>query len=180
VFTIRPYRPADHDALVAITTRAFDGVSLDQNIEALYGVIHGVDWRVRKAGHIEADIAASPNSIFVAEAGGQPVGYVTCRVNHHTRIGGIPNLAVLPGHQGQGLGRRLLETALAYLRSLGMKFARIETLEQNARCMALYPKMGFREVARQIHYVLALDESPVEPEHGSTPPLPARPRDAAP
>jgi hypothetical protein len=35
--------------------------------------------------------------------------------------------------------------------------AKIETLEQNARGQALYPRFGFREVARQIHYVMSLD-----------------------
>ena len=38
-----------------------------------------------------------------------------------------------------------------------MAMAKIETLAQNERGQALYPRCGFREVARQIHYVMPLD-----------------------
>jgi len=154
---IRPYRPSDRDALIDLTIRAFEGVSIDQNIEARYGVIAGVGWQRRKASHVEADIAANPGGILVAERDGVVVGYVSCRVDLRTRIGSIPNLAVHPDFQGEGLGKQLIQAALAYHRSLGMKFVRIETLEQNHRCMALYPRLGFREIARQVHYIMPLD-----------------------
>jgi ribosomal protein S18 acetylase RimI-like enzyme len=38
-----------------------------------------------------------------------------------------------------------------------MRYVRIETLEQNRRCAALYPKLGFREIARQVHYIRPLE-----------------------
>ena len=156
---IRTYRAADRTALLDITIRAFDGVSVDQNIEALYGRINGVGWQERKTRHIEADIAANPNGIFVSELDGAVVGYVTCRFDPSTRIGWIPNLAVDPRHQSRGIGKQLMEAALSYLRSLGMRCVRIETLEQNERCMALYPKLGFREIARQVHYIMPFDST---------------------
>ena len=86
-------------------------------------------------------------------------GYITTRLNRSTRIGGIPNLAVLPQFQRRGIGRRLIEKALAYLRAEGMLYARIETLEQNPIGTSFYPAMGFTEVARQIHYIQPLSES---------------------
>ncbi|MBM4032872.1 MAG: GNAT family N-acetyltransferase [Planctomycetes bacterium] len=155
---IRPFRPSDRETLIQITTLAFDGVSIDQNIESLYGVVGGVGWQPRKASHIEADIQANPSGIFVFEHHGAILGFITCRPDRRTRIGAIPNLAVHPDHQGKGVGKQLIQAALNYLRAHGMHLVRIETLEQNRRCVALYPKMGFREVARQIHYVRPLDE----------------------
>ena len=155
---IRPYRASDYEAIAAVTTLAFDGVSIDQNIERRYGVIHGVPWQERKAAHIKADVAANPGGIFVYELDGEVVGCVTCRFQPRTRIGSIPNLAVHPDHQGKGIGKQLLRAALDYLRALGMEFVRIETLEQNERCCAFYPKLGFEEVARQIHYIMPLGE----------------------
>jgi len=154
---IRPYRPDDRDALIDITVRAFDGVSIDQNIEARYGVVHGVPWQERKARHIEFDIAANPAGILIFELDGRVVGYITCRFDRHTLIGWIPNFAVAPDCQGQGIGKQLLAAAIDYLRSHGMGYVRIETLEQNRRCTALYPKLGFHELARQIHYILPLE-----------------------
>ena len=155
---IRPYRDEDYEALVAITKRAFDGVSIDQNIEKLCGAIAGVGWEERKASHVDADIAENPTGVLVCEAGGEVLGYVSSRFHPRTRIGWITNLAVDPAHQGRGLGRRLMDAALDYLRAAGMQYVRIETLEQNERCCAFYPRLGFREVARQIHYIRPLDD----------------------
>lgn len=155
---IRPFRPDDRAALIAITRLAFDGVSVDQNIERLHGTINGVTWQERKGGHVEADLATDPGGILVWEEDGEAVAYVSCRYHPRTLIGSIPNLAVHPAHQGHGIGRQLLEAALGHLRGLGMHYARIETLEQNERCRALYPRLGFQEVARQIHYIRPLTD----------------------
>lgn len=162
---VRPYRSSDYDTLLEITTLAFDGVSIDQNIEELYGLVNGVDWQERKASHAEADVAASLTGIFVYDIDGEPVGFISCRFSPRTLIGWIPNFAVHPAHQGKGIGKQLMEAALTYLRTLGMKFVRIETLEQNTRCCALYPKLGFREIARQIHYVMPLDDARQDHRH---------------
>ena len=155
---IRPYRADDFGTLLTITKLAFDGVSIDQNIERLCGVIGGVGWEERKGSHFEADVAAHPAGILVCELDGEVVGYISCRFHRRTRIGSIPNLAVHPDHQGKGVGRQLVAAAFDYLRGVGMQYVRIETLEQNERCCAWYPALGFREVARQIHYIRPLDE----------------------
>lgn len=156
MITIRKYEPQDLDALKTITIICFDGVSMDQNIERRFGVVGDQDWRARKALHIDDDVAANATGIFVAEAAGQVVGYVTTRVNPVTQIGSIPNVGVLPTFRNQGLGRQLLATATAYLRAQGMLYARIETLDQNPIGQHLYPSVGFQEFARQIHFVMPL------------------------
>lgn len=154
---IRAYAESDRELLRAITVQCFVGVSIEHNIEQRYGSIAGKDWQWRKARHIDADIAANAAGIWVAEEGGQVVGYVTTQIDRETRIGRIPNLAVLPGHQGQGIGRKLIAAALNYLAAEGMLYARIETLAQNAVGQHLYSSMGFQEVARQIHYIMPLE-----------------------
>lgn len=154
---IRPYSPGDLEALKQITFVCFESVSIDRNIEEKFGLIGGHDWRWRKGRQIEADVAGEhARGVFVAEFDGQVVGYITTRVDPEGRIGWIPNLAVLPQHQGKGLGRRLVETALDYLRRQGMECAKIETLEQNPVGPTFYPRLGFQEVGRQIHYLMRL------------------------
>src|SRR5262245_14004991 len=113
---IRTYRPGDLEALCRLTVAAFDGVSLDQNLEAQWGLIHGQDWRWRKARQIEDDVAVNHEGTFVAEVDGVVVGYVTTRVDQPAGIGQIPNLAVAADRRNQGLGRLLIERALAYFR----------------------------------------------------------------
>lgn len=154
---IRAYRESDRETLKAITAICFDGVSIDQNIERRYGVIAGKGWQWRKASHIDADVVAHPEGIFVCESEGEVVGYVTARPNRETRIGWVPNLSVLPGHQGRGIGKALIGKAVDYLRQEGMRFVRIETIEQNETATALYPKLGFQEMARQVHYVMSIE-----------------------
>jgi ribosomal protein S18 acetylase RimI-like enzyme len=154
---IRSYRPSDLEALRSLTQEAFQGVSIDHNIETLFGTIAGHDWRWRKARHIDEDVAANAKGVFVAEEDGQIIGYITTRVDHEAGIGQIPNLAVADRARNRGLGRQLIEHVLEYFRALGLTHAKIETLEQNPIGRHLYPACGFREVARQVHFVMDLN-----------------------
>lgn len=154
--TIRLYRPDDLTRIRAITVEGFDGVSIDRNIERQFGPIAGRDWAERKAREVALDCAAQPDGVFVAEADGQVVGYVTCLLNDFASIGRIPNLAVTERYRGQGIASALIRHALDWMTSRGMALAKIETLVQNERGQSLYPKLGFTEVARQIHYVMPL------------------------
>ncbi len=156
--SIRRYVETDRECLQTITALCFAGVSIDAGIEAKYGPIAGKDWRWRKARSIDDDIAVNAEGIFVAVEEGEVVGYITSRVDHESKIGWIPNLAVLPAYQQRGLGQTLIETALAYLAKAGMRYARIETLAHNVVGQHFYPSMGFEEVARQIHYIRRLGE----------------------
>lgn len=153
---IRPYRPPDLDALRRLTVDSFAGVTLEQNVEDALGVLNGHDWRWRKARHVDEDVAANPAGVFVAEAGGRVVGYVSTRIDHEAGKGRIPNLAVAKEARNQGLGRRLIEHALDYLRAEGLAYAVIETMAQNPVGNHLYPACGFVEVARQVHFARKL------------------------
>lgn len=155
---IRPYRPGDLDRLKELTALCFGGVSIDRNIEDRFGRIGGRDWTWRKLRHIDADVAGgNAESVFVWDDGtGRVMGYITGRTDPETRIGWIPNMAVHPDAQGQGIGRRLMEHLLDHFRERGMEVARIETLEQNPVGSHLYPSVGFVEVARQRHFAMRL------------------------
>ena len=154
--TIRPYQPDDLETIKRLTVEAFGGVTLEQNVEAALGILHGHDWRWRKARHVDEDVTANPAGIFVAEAQGRVVGYVTTRVDSESGRGRIPNLAVAADFRGHGLGRRLIEHALDYFRREGLAYAMIETMAQNEVGQHLYPACGFVEVARQVHFAMKL------------------------
>src|SRR5262245_13915883 len=106
VFAIRSYRPEDVPTLKQLTVASFTGVTLEQNLEEALGLLHGHDWRWRKARHIDEDIAANAAGIFVAETEGRVVGYVTALLDREAGKGRIPNLAVAAEHRGHGLGRK--------------------------------------------------------------------------
>jgi ribosomal protein S18 acetylase RimI-like enzyme len=155
---IRPYRPTDREAVVALTVEAFQGVSIDHNLDARLGSIAGRDWRWRKSRDIAVDIDTPGSELAIAEdlETGTSVGYVTMAIDSESRIGWIHNLAVDASLRGQGLGRRLIEHALERFRAAGMTVAKIETLEQNPIGCWLYPSLGFQEIARQIHFAMPL------------------------
>ena len=158
--SIRPYRTSDLARLQEITALTFGPVSIDGNMERILGPFGAGNWQTRKLEAIAEDCRIQPESVFVAEdSTGRVAGYVTTRLNRMSGIGWIPNLAVDPAHQGHGLGRALLEHAIAYFRENGMEAAKIETLEQNPVGQQLYPSLGFREVGRQIHYAMRLDSA---------------------
>jgi len=155
--SVRRARKRDWGVIVAITKAVFAPMSIDAHIERLIGRPKGVPWHQVKAQTVREELAMNPAGCFVAEIGGQVVGYVTTAVNALASRGTIANVAVLPDCQGLGIGRRLLETVLEHFRKVGLVHAKIETLECNPVGQHLYPSLGFREVIRQIHYVMPLE-----------------------
>ena len=154
--TFREYRSGDLEELKRITLEAFEGLALDQRVEEHLGVLHGHDWRWRKARQIEEDVSANPAGVFVAEEGGAILGYITTVLDREAGKGRIPNLAVLSDARSKGLGRKLIEHALDYFRREGMSYAMIETMAYNEIGNHFYPACGFIEVGRQVHFARKL------------------------
>ena len=152
---IRAAQAEDLEAIVRITGEAFTAESsIDARIEALIG---GCPWPEVKADVVRQEVRAFPEGCFVAEWERRVVGYVTTTFQAAASRGTIANVAVAREWQGRGLGRRLIERALEHFRARGVKQAKIETLATNAAGQHLYTALGFREVARQIHFILPLE-----------------------
>ena len=110
----------------------------------------------RKAEQISEDVEANPQGVFVAEEGGQILGYLTTRINCETAVGRIVNLAVDAEHRRKGIAKALFEAAFGYFRAQGMVYTKIEALEQNEIGLSFYPSLGYEEVAKQVHYFMKL------------------------
>ena len=168
--TIRPFRESDRDALHRLTVECF-GNSMHVTVDEVFGPPKGIGWQSRKIADVNADCEANADGVFVAEEDGEVVGFITTRLDPATGIGHIANLAVGLAQQGRGIGSALLRTALASLSAQGMTHARIETLERNVVGRHLYPKVGFREIARQIYYMtkIGTEEISEEPRNSGVP-----------
>jgi len=154
--TIRLFQSSDLVELRRMTVEGFDGIAIDQNVEKVLGIVGGRDWRWRKARHVDEDIGANAAGVFVAEADGKVLGYISTSIDREAGKGRIPNLAVDKTARGQGIGRQLIEHALGYFRQEGLAFAMIETMANNPVGQHLYPSCGFIETGRQIHYAVKL------------------------
>jgi ribosomal protein S18 acetylase RimI-like enzyme len=58
---------------------------------------------------------------------------------HSGRLG----MGLLPAYRGRGLGRRLMEAAIAAGWAAGLERIELEVFASNARAFALYEKLGF-------------------------------------
>jgi GNAT superfamily N-acetyltransferase len=147
---LRSAEPADLDALVELTIRAFhaiqDGIR-DQLGEALFAPQNG-DWR----GDYRRTLAAllAPDAIdrtIVATAGGAPIGYAAWTTHEGPQgpQGEITLLAVDPAHQQRGAGRALIEAACDAMRGAGCVVAFVGTGgdEAHAPARAAYTATGF-------------------------------------
>lgn len=63
----------------------------------------------------------------------------------------LRRMRVAPEWQRRGVGRRLTETVIDWAASSGAQALVLETTAQQAAALALYRRMGFRELARSIH-----------------------------
>ncbi len=151
---IRQARESDVDAIIAVTEEVFGPVSIDAMIESMIGA--PASWIEIKGNTIRKELADNLSGAFIAELDGELVGYATTSVNKIASRGIINNLAVRAKAQGHGVGRKLLTAALEYFRSLKLEQAKIETLTINEVGRHLYPSLGFKEVAQQVHYIMKL------------------------
>jgi ribosomal protein S18 acetylase RimI-like enzyme len=59
--------------------------------------------------------------------------------------GWLNYLAVLPEHQGQGYGRKLVEKAIAELKKLGCLKVNLEVRKSNSSVIDFYMHLGFKD-----------------------------------
>lgn len=85
------------------------------------------------------------NPHFVALAGSKVVGWCdVLRVERHAMAhSGVLGIGIVDGYRGKGVGRALLEAALARARRVGLTRVELTVRADNRRAIALYRKFGF-------------------------------------
>jgi ribosomal-protein-alanine N-acetyltransferase len=68
------------------------------------------------------------------------------------------NVAVSAEKQGQGLGRLLLNQAVACSRGLGMTSVLLEVRPSNTRALEIYERYGFKQIGRRKGYYPAANQ----------------------
>ena len=91
------------------------------------------------------------DGILVAKDGERVVGFVGYgdRGDDAEGVGEIFALYVLSEYYGQGVGRALMEAALAHLR--GYVYVCLWVLKKNARAVRFYEKCGFRPSGEEMY-----------------------------
>ncbi len=85
--------------------------------------------------------------VLLAFRADQPVGIATCFLGFSTfaarPLMNVHDLAVLPAHRGQGIGRALLDAVDQHARQRGCVKVTLEVLENNEPARRLYHAAGF-------------------------------------
>ena len=82
---------------------------------------------------------------FVALADGEVIGWCDIRRHFfptHAHRGTL-GMGILPAYRSRGIGRRLIEAALAKAREIGLTRVELSVHADNARAIALYRGVGF-------------------------------------
>jgi len=132
--SIRRVARSDIDAVLAI----------DRKISGEQGLVTYRDM-------VTADLGGPLDLSFVAEADGQVVGFIWCRLTYV----GIPiievalthMLVVDPDYQGQGIASKLINGLLDYCQAEEIETIRVVVEERNTRLQHFFERLGFRRSA---------------------------------
>ena len=128
---IRPMRAADTEVVSAIEGRVFP----DAWTQPMF----------------TAELSAPHRAWFVASVGGEIVGYVGVGV-FAGQDAHVMNLAVTESHRGQGIGRRLLASAVGAAAAMGASRATLEVRPSGVAAVALYESAGFSHAGTRPGY----------------------------
>ena len=97
--------------------------------------------------HIGDSIIRNGGQIFLAiDADSQVVGCCALKPHPEADCHELAKMAVTPEAQGKGIGRKLGEALLDYAKSHGVKRIFLEGNTRLEASIALYRKLGFREI----------------------------------
>lgn len=86
-------------------------------------------------------------AILIAELDGKPVGTVGLVPGHGDGVLELIKMSARSDVQGKGIGRALMDAAIAKSRAMGAQAIWLETNTKLAAALALYRKAGFRELS---------------------------------
>jgi len=135
---LRPMRDVDLDAVMDIETRAYP-----------FPWTAGIFRDCMRAGYpmwVQEQLAADGTTI---------VGYGVLSIAADEAH--VLNLCTAPGHEGRGLGERMLKALLRIARGSGAQRVFLEVRPSNPRAIALYDRSGFNEIGRRPRYYPAHD-----------------------
>lgn len=145
---IRPFEPADLEALQEIRAAAFAPIfaSFREIVGEAIASIAFAQAEAEQAQLLAAlSDANSKEHVFVATHNGAIAGFISYSLDANSKVGEIGLNAVHPDHAGLGIGTRLSEFAIAQMRAAGMRAAAVGAGgdPSHAPARRVYEKAGF-------------------------------------
>jgi ribosomal protein S18 acetylase RimI-like enzyme len=142
---VRSWRADDFHQAVRVIHRSYSGTH-DSRINSQYRTEEGcAELLAILTDHIWCGDFLPQVSRVAVRRGENIVGVlIASRVSRG--VGHIGQISVHPAHQGRGIGRRLIASALAEFRRMGFKSATLAVTTANAPAHHLYQSCGFRTI----------------------------------
>jgi ribosomal protein S18 acetylase RimI-like enzyme len=137
-FRIEPVRSA---ADLAATARLFEAYAASLPIDLAYQ-----DFATELATLLGRYAPPEGELLLVRDRDGKPLGCVALRQLTEDGCCEIKRLYVVPEGRGLGVGRALVDAVLAAAVRIGYREARLDTLPDMARAIALYRQAGFEPI----------------------------------
>jgi mycothiol synthase len=93
-----------------------------------------------------------PAGFFLAERGGELVGFHWTKVHAEEQLGEVYVLGVRPGEQGGGLGKALTTIGLRHLAAQGLPTAMLYVDADNQAAVSVYERLGFTTYETDLMY----------------------------
>ncbi len=121
------------------------------------------DWRdvAGERRYLKAVRRSPDAAVLVADDDGTIVGRLSIARDPHPASAHVADLGMMvaESHRRRGVGRALLEGAVAWSRAAGVRKLELHVFPWNEAALALYEAFGFERVGvRRGHYVRAGDE----------------------
>ena len=149
MITIRAAVPEDAATLVAL------GATVGREPEAW--LLNSDGWRSvgEERRYIRALKRHPDAAVYVAEDDGAIVGRLSVARDPHSASRHVADLGLMvaSSHRRQGIGRALLDQAVAWARDAGVRKLELHVFPWNEPAIRLYEQYGFtREGLRRAHY----------------------------
>lgn len=129
---VRPFAPSDAAAFDALNRRWIEK----------YFALEAKD--IEQIEHPQATIIDKGGQVLIAKQAGKAVGCVAL-IKESNGSFELAKMAVDPAAQGGGIGRLLIEAAVAWVREQSATKLWLETNDILETALALYRKTGFRD-----------------------------------
>ena len=84
--------------------------------------------------------------VYMLEKEGKVIGSTTIQMRDKLSVGYIYDVAIMPQYRGQGFGSYMLRKCLGVLQDRNLAIVTLTVTGQNKDALALYHRLGFREV----------------------------------
>ena len=108
---------------------------------------------------LEESLASSLSHFFVFVEGGRVIGYMGLYAV--AGEGSVTNVATHPDHRRKGVGKALVENAVAVGKELGLEYITLEVRQSNLPARELYEKCGFQIVGKRRNFYTAPTEDAI-------------------